>query len=165
MRVPAHKPENLKITARGHHQPRGTVSLTPHSFITQVHTFQMLVSTTLSRPSSRRLYYLRNGERISVSAASKLLSNMMLQYRGMGLSMGSMICGWDKKVSDLRLCPRPPSATLPVPGSGLAVYQSTPSHLGVSLLSLCCPLLANHTGALYVTHNPLPVKLRMLPLF
>ncbi|XP_031202871.1 proteasome subunit beta type-8 [Mastomys coucha] len=44
-----------------------------------------------------RLYYLRNGERISVSAASKLLSNMMLQYRGMGLSMGSMICGWDKK--------------------------------------------------------------------
>ncbi|XP_063135031.1 proteasome subunit beta type-8 isoform X1 [Rattus norvegicus] len=46
-----------------------------------------------------RLYYLRNGERISVSAASKLLSNMMLQYRGMGLSMGSMICGWDKKLS------------------------------------------------------------------
>ncbi|XP_005360485.2 proteasome subunit beta type-8 [Microtus ochrogaster] len=44
-----------------------------------------------------RLYYLRNGERISVSAASKLLSNMMLQYRGMDLSMGSMICGWDKK--------------------------------------------------------------------
>lgn len=48
-----------------------------------------------------RLYYLRNGERISVSAASKLLSNMMCQYRGMGLSMGSMICGWDKKVSPL----------------------------------------------------------------
>ncbi|KAM9074304.1 proteasome subunit beta type-8 isoform 1-T1 [Megaptera novaeangliae] len=44
-----------------------------------------------------RLYYLRNGERISVSAASKLLSNMMCQYRGMGLSIGSMICGWDKK--------------------------------------------------------------------
>ncbi|KAI5136536.1 Antigen Peptide Transporter 2 [Manis pentadactyla] len=43
-----------------------------------------------------RLYYLRNGERISVSAASKLLSNMMCQYRGLGLSMGSMICGWDK---------------------------------------------------------------------
>ncbi|XP_004624315.1 proteasome subunit beta type-8 [Octodon degus] len=44
-----------------------------------------------------RLYYLRNGERISVSAASKLLTNMVSQYRGMGLSMGSMICGWDKK--------------------------------------------------------------------
>uniref|UniRef100_A0A8D1JLZ4 Proteasome 20S subunit beta 8 n=2 Tax=Sus scrofa TaxID=9823 RepID=A0A8D1JLZ4_PIG len=34
---------------------------------------------------------------VLVSAASKLLSNMMYQYRGMGLSMGSMICGWDKK--------------------------------------------------------------------
>ncbi|EHB06474.1 Proteasome subunit beta type-8, partial [Heterocephalus glaber] len=44
-----------------------------------------------------RLYYLRNGERISVSAASKLLANMVSQYRGLGLSMGSMICGWDKK--------------------------------------------------------------------
>ncbi|XP_071979008.1 proteasome subunit beta type-8-like [Engystomops pustulosus] len=43
------------------------------------------------------LYYLRNNERISVSAASKLLCNMMLQYRGTGLSVGSMICGWDKK--------------------------------------------------------------------
>ncbi|XP_041867672.1 proteasome subunit beta type-8 isoform X2 [Melanotaenia boesemani] len=44
-----------------------------------------------------RLYKLRNNQRISVSAASKLLSNMMLGYKGMGLSMGSMICGWDKQ--------------------------------------------------------------------
>ncbi|KAJ8000098.1 hypothetical protein DPEC_G00201320 [Dallia pectoralis] len=44
-----------------------------------------------------RLYKLRNKKRISVSAASKLLSNMMLGYRGMGLSMGSMIIGWDNK--------------------------------------------------------------------
>ncbi|XP_008329166.1 proteasome subunit beta type-8 isoform X1 [Cynoglossus semilaevis] len=44
------------------------------------------------------LYRLRNNQRISVAAASKLLSNMMLGYRGMGLSVGSMICGWDKKV-------------------------------------------------------------------
>ncbi|XP_024115490.1 proteasome subunit beta type-8 [Oryzias melastigma] len=44
-----------------------------------------------------RLYKLRNNHRISVAAASKLLSNMMLGYRGMGLSMGSMICGWDKE--------------------------------------------------------------------
>ncbi|XP_072115021.1 proteasome subunit beta type-8 [Mobula birostris] len=44
-----------------------------------------------------RLYKLRNKQRITVSAASKLLSNMMCEYRGMGLSMGSMICGWDKK--------------------------------------------------------------------
>ncbi|XP_063048635.1 proteasome subunit beta type-8-like [Engraulis encrasicolus] len=44
-----------------------------------------------------RLYKLRNKERISVSSASKLLCNMMLGYRGMGLSVGSMICGWDKQ--------------------------------------------------------------------
>ncbi|XP_059206426.1 proteasome subunit beta type-8 [Centropristis striata] len=44
-----------------------------------------------------RLYRLRNNQRISVAAASKLLCNMMLGYRGMGLSMGSMICGWDKE--------------------------------------------------------------------
>ncbi|XP_069800383.1 proteasome subunit beta type-8 [Dendropsophus ebraccatus] len=44
-----------------------------------------------------RLYKLRNNDRISVSAASKLLCNMMIQYRGTGLSIGSMICGWDKK--------------------------------------------------------------------
>ncbi|XP_053158458.1 proteasome subunit beta type-8 [Hemicordylus capensis] len=44
-----------------------------------------------------RLYYLRNKERISVSAASKLLANMLVEYRGMGLSVGSMVCGWDKK--------------------------------------------------------------------
>ncbi|PIO38156.1 hypothetical protein AB205_0136210 [Aquarana catesbeiana] len=43
------------------------------------------------------LYQLRNNTRISVSAASKLLCNMMLQYRGAGLCVGSMICGWDKK--------------------------------------------------------------------
>ncbi|XP_035284158.1 proteasome subunit beta type-8 [Anguilla anguilla] len=44
-----------------------------------------------------RVYELRNKERISVSAASKLLANMVVGYRGMGLSMGTMVCGWDKK--------------------------------------------------------------------
>lgn len=34
-----------------------------------------------------RLYELRNKERISVAAASKLLSNMVYAYKGMGLSM------------------------------------------------------------------------------
>lgn len=43
-----------------------------------------------------RLYELRNKERISVAAASKLLANTMFQYRGYGLSMGTMIVGWDK---------------------------------------------------------------------
>merc|ERR1712212_1367879 len=44
-----------------------------------------------------RIYELRNRERISVAAASKLLSNMVYQYKGYGLCMGVMICGWDKK--------------------------------------------------------------------
>ncbi|WFD00349.1 proteasome endopeptidase complex [Malassezia yamatoensis] len=43
-----------------------------------------------------RLYELRNKERISVAAASKILSNLVYSYKGMGLSMGTMICGWDK---------------------------------------------------------------------
>lgn len=44
-----------------------------------------------------RMYQLRNKERISVAAASKLLANMVYNYKGMGLSMGTMICGWDKR--------------------------------------------------------------------
>ncbi|GAA6011328.1 hypothetical protein JCM10207_008302 [Rhodosporidiobolus poonsookiae] len=44
-----------------------------------------------------RLHELRNhGERISVAAASKYLSNLVYSYKGMGLSMGTMICGYDK---------------------------------------------------------------------
>ncbi|EKD04801.1 proteasome component [Trichosporon asahii var. asahii CBS 8904] len=35
-----------------------------------------------------RLHELRNKERISVAAASKILSNIVYQYKGMGLSMG-----------------------------------------------------------------------------
>ncbi|KAI9299134.1 proteasome component PRE2 precursor [Neoconidiobolus thromboides FSU 785] len=43
-----------------------------------------------------RLYELQNGERISVAAASKILSNIVYSYKGAGLSMGTMITGWDK---------------------------------------------------------------------
>ena len=43
-----------------------------------------------------RLFELDHKERISVCAASKVLSNITMQYRGQGLSMGTMICGWDK---------------------------------------------------------------------
>ena len=46
-----------------------------------------------------RLYELRNKERISVAAASKVLCNMLLRYKGYGLSVGTMITGWDKTVS------------------------------------------------------------------
>lgn len=44
-----------------------------------------------------RLYELRNREPISVAAASKLLANMLYNYRGSQLSLGVMICGWDAK--------------------------------------------------------------------
>jgi len=43
-----------------------------------------------------RIHELREGRRISVAAASKLLANNMFQYKGMGLSMGTMIAGWDE---------------------------------------------------------------------
>lgn len=42
-----------------------------------------------------RLFELNNGKRITVRAASKLLANTMYSYKGMGLSMGTMIAGWD----------------------------------------------------------------------
>lgn len=44
-----------------------------------------------------RLHELRNREPISIAAASKLLVNMLYNYKGMGLSLGVMICGWDHK--------------------------------------------------------------------
>ncbi len=31
-----------------------------------------------------------------MAAASKLLANMVYAYKGMGLSMGTMVTGWDK---------------------------------------------------------------------
>lgn len=33
-----------------------------------------------------------------MAAASKLLANMVYSYKGMGLSMGTMVTGWDKTV-------------------------------------------------------------------
>ena len=37
-----------------------------------------------------------------MAAASKLLANIVYGYKGYGLSMGTMICGWDKKVPTSR---------------------------------------------------------------
>ena len=34
---------------------------------------------------------------VTLAPASKILANMVYSYRGMGLSMGTMVCGWDKK--------------------------------------------------------------------
>lgn len=44
-----------------------------------------------------RLHELANKRRISVTGASKLLANILFSYRGMGLSVGTMIAGWDEK--------------------------------------------------------------------
>ncbi|XP_043702564.1 proteasome subunit beta type-5-like [Telopea speciosissima] len=43
-----------------------------------------------------RLHELANKRRISVAGASKLLANILYSYRGMGLSVGTMIAGWDE---------------------------------------------------------------------
>lgn len=48
-----------------------------------------------------KLYELRHGERVPVSAASQYLANMITQYKGYGLSMGTMIAGWDKREQGL----------------------------------------------------------------
>ena len=40
-----------------------------------------------------RLHELRQKRRISVAAASKILSNLVYSYKGMGLSMGTMCAG------------------------------------------------------------------------
>ena len=59
----------------------------------------LMITFLLSRVLSKqcRLYELRNRERISVAAASKLLSNIAYNYKGMGLSMGVMVAGYDKR--------------------------------------------------------------------
>jgi len=44
-----------------------------------------------------RIHELRNRERISIAAASKLLANILYNYKGYGLSLGVMICGVDKR--------------------------------------------------------------------
>mmetsp|Transcript_13063 Transcript_13063/g.38913 ORF Transcript_13063/g.38913 Transcript_13063/m.38913 type:complete len:286 (-) Transcript_13063:41-898(-) len=43
-----------------------------------------------------RMFELRNKRRVSVATASKMLANTMYSYRGRGLSMGTMVCGWDE---------------------------------------------------------------------
>ena len=42
-----------------------------------------------------RLWELRNNSKITVSAASKILSGITYAYRNRGLSMGTMVAGWD----------------------------------------------------------------------
>merc|ERR1712216_1121208 len=51
-----------------------------------------------------RMFELRNKERMSVAAASKLLSNILYSYQGYGLSVGTMNAGWDKTGPALFYC-------------------------------------------------------------
>eukprot|EP00892_Ulva_mutabilis_P010948 jgi/Ulvmu1/8225/UM041_0034.1 len=51
-----------------------------------------------------RMFELANGKRISVRAASKILGSIMFQYRGQGLSMGTMVAGWDSSGPGLYYC-------------------------------------------------------------
>lgn len=48
-----------------------------------------------------RIYELRNGTKMTVAAASKMLCNIMAQYKGYGLSMGTMFTGSDKHGASL----------------------------------------------------------------
>ncbi|XP_052635251.1 LOW QUALITY PROTEIN: proteasome subunit beta type-5 [Harpia harpyja] len=75
-----------------------------------------------------RVYELRNKEPISVAAASKLLANMVYQYKGMGLSMGTMICGWDKRGPGLYYVD---SEGTRVPGQAFAVGSGSTYAYGV----------------------------------
>eukprot|EP01064_Diplonema_japonicum_P001395 TRINITY_DN1089_c4_g1_i1.p1 TRINITY_DN1089_c4_g1~~TRINITY_DN1089_c4_g1_i1.p1 ORF type:complete len:279 (+),score=65.42 TRINITY_DN1089_c4_g1_i1:48-884(+) len=41
-----------------------------------------------------RLWELRNNQRITIAAASKIMWNILYQYRNHGLSVGTMVAGW-----------------------------------------------------------------------
>lgn len=44
-----------------------------------------------------RIYELRNKEHIAVAAASKIMSNIVYHFKGMGLSKGMTLAGHDKR--------------------------------------------------------------------
>lgn len=43
-----------------------------------------------------KIYELRNNEKISVRAASTILSNILYQYKGYGLCCGIILSGYDR---------------------------------------------------------------------
>lgn len=51
-----------------------------------------------------KLYELNSGEKLSVAGASKMFSNILYEYRGYGLSIGSMIAGSDDTGVHLYYC-------------------------------------------------------------
>ncbi|XVE85292.1 hypothetical protein DITRI_Ditri17bG0080100 [Diplodiscus trichospermus] len=66
-----------------------------------------------------RLHELANKRRISVTGASKLLANILYSYRGMGLSVGTMIAGWDETVFETKIYSISPASS---PFFPLALY-------------------------------------------
>ncbi|XP_015706419.1 LOW QUALITY PROTEIN: proteasome subunit beta type-5 [Coturnix japonica] len=75
-----------------------------------------------------RVYELRNKEPISVAAAVQTLGQYVYQYKGMGLSMGTMICGWDKRGPGLYYVD---SEGTRIPGSAFAVGSGSSYAYGV----------------------------------
>ena len=53
------------------------------------HTHTHMLMPMLAHTHTNRVYELRNKERISVAAASKLLANMLYYFKGYGLSVVS----------------------------------------------------------------------------
>ncbi|GAV04791.1 hypothetical protein RvY_15016 [Ramazzottius varieornatus] len=75
-----------------------------------------------------RMFELRNRERITVSAASKLLSNMLYGYKGYGISIGSMIAGYDKRGPGLYVID---NDGLRVAGNCFSIGSGSPYAFGV----------------------------------
>lgn len=65
-----------------------------------------------------KLYELKYGEELTVSACSQLFSNILYRYRGHGLSVGTMIAGSDSKGVGLYYCD---DQGIRVPGTVFAV--------------------------------------------
>lgn len=83
-----------------------------------------------------RVHELRNKEPVSVAAASKLLANLVYQYKGMGLSLGTMVCGWDKRGPGLYYVD---SEGQRVPGAAFAVGSGSSYAYGVLDRGLASP--------------------------
>ena len=101
-----------------------------------------------------RLYELRNRERISVAAASKLLSNMAYNYKGMGLSMGVMVAGYDKKGPGLYYVDRYSTDTRQVMSTTLSQpFSVTESGLAATA-SVSAPALSSPTESWTLDTGP-----------
>lgn len=58
-----------------------------------MHTSRQVQSSTTSKTFINTKTEIRHKRRITVAAASKILANLTYAYKGMGLSMGTMLAG------------------------------------------------------------------------